>query len=314
MLHDYKPGDNITLYGVIESVTDRNSRNNQPFVVITLLYDGKSARCYKWGCTKEQLGVKNKDIVQVNGAVNYYNNSKSLVISEITVLTNPSQELLKKIIPSLSAEDHRLYIEQLTLYISMISDPGYQKLVKIIMKHWWKEFLKSPAAKKNHDAFVGGLLKHTTNVTRIASGFAEIYGNSIDKNLLMAGAILHDLGKIHTYNIDIDGIDISLEGALLDHVFSTLNMFDTVLTPELIKEIGEEKIMLVKHIVVSHHGQRDWGALREPCFPEALLVHLSDMADTHITMFENALCDTEPGHLTDEKIFPYGRKLYRKYE
>jgi len=315
MLREYKDKERVTLYGVVESVVEKQGKNKKPFVSITISADGKTARCFKWQCTKTQAAVKQRDIVQIDGTIDVYkeNGSKSLHVDKIIAIKSPSQDLIKKILPSLSKTDEKHYIDELQKLVESIEDEEYKSLVKSVLRNAYHGFVKSPAAKKNHDAFIGGLLKHTVNVTTIAAQVAQHYGGAIDRSLLIAGAIIHDIGKIKFYNIDIGGIDISTEGVMLDHVFLSLEMLRDIVG-EHGPAISEEKMLMLKHIIVSHHGQKDWGALNEPCFPEAMIVHLADMIDSNMVMMQRALDDVEPGNVTEDRIFPFGRKLYRRTE
>lgn len=313
MLSEYQDKESVTILGVVESIAERQTKNKSAYVQITVTCEGKTARCFKWNSAIKDVGVTHKDIVQVSGDINVFgdNSSKSLRVEKIVVIENPSQELLKSILPSMSEEDQKLYTDQLRNLINQINDKGYKSLVNAFFVKYKDAFFKSPAARKNHDAFIGGLLKHTVNVTQIALKIAEIYGGAMDRNLILAGAILHDVGKIKTYSVEMTGIDYSTESALLDHVFFSMEMVDSVV-PDC--KIDAEQVMLVKHIIASHHGQKEWGAVSEPAIPEALIIHLADMADCFVTLMQDAITDVTPGCRTTENIFPLGRKLYRRLE
>jgi 3'-5' exoribonuclease len=313
MLSKYEEKEKVTIYAAVESISERETKNGKSYIMLTLVADGKTAKCFKWDTTKKHLGIRVKDVVKADGRVNIYtkDNSRSFVIDNINVIKEPTQEMLNQILPTMSKPDEDFYIKRIKKLMGSIKDKDYKDIARVVMNKYYKSFIKGTAAKSNHDAFVGGLLKHTVNVTDLAVAIAKHFGKAVDIDLILAGAILHDLGKIRSYEIGLGYIDYTSEGTLLDHVFHTLDMIKEALID---KSVNEEKLMLVKHIVVSHHGQKDWGALNEPSFPEAMIVHLADMADCHVTMMQEATRDTEPGNLTDDRVWPYGRKLYRKKE
>lgn len=313
MLSQYKHEERVTIYGAVESVSEKETKGGKPYVMITIASDGKTAKCFRWNTTKKRVAIRTKDIVKADGRVEVYekDGSRSFMIDKINVIKNPSQDMLNKILPSMSKADQDLYIKQLKKFIASIKNKEYKLIVRTVMNTYYDSFVKATAAKSNHDAFLGGLLKHTVNVTELAVTMAKHFGNSVDRNLILAGSILHDIGKIRSYDIGIAQIDYSTQGTLLDHVFHTVSMIDEALKDT---KVNQEKLMLIKHIVSSHHGRKEWGALNEPSFPEAMIVHLADMADCHVTMMQDAIRDTEPGNLTDEKVWPYGRKFYRKTE
>jgi 3'-5' exoribonuclease len=313
MLSQYGKGERVTLYGAVENVTEKESKNGKPYIFLTLSAEGRVAKCYRWNTTKSRFPLKPKDIAKVDGVVDEFGGAHTLIVEKASVVKSPTQAILRKILPGLSDSDQKLYERTIKKYIAAVKDEGYRTIVMTVLNRFWKDFKKAPAASKNHDAFVGGLLKHTMYVTRIACSIAKTYGGMIDMNLLIAGALLHDLGKVKTYDIGLAQITYSVRGTLLDHVFHTMAMIDQAISEKQV-EVDLEKVMLIKHIVASHHGQRDWGAVNEPSFPEAMIVHLADMADCHVSMMEHATRDVEPGNLTDEKVWPYGRKLYRPSE
>ena len=313
MLSEYERGERIILHAAVESVIEKETKKKSPYILLTLAAEGRIAKCYSWSTTKSRFSAKPKDVVQVEGVVDEYGGAKTLILEKITVVKNPTQSMLRRILPGLSDSDQKLYERTLKKYMTAIQDAQYGVIVKAALMRFWTDFLKAPAASKNHDAFVGGLLKHTVYVTRIACSIAKVYGKMVDMNLLIASALLHDLGKIRTYDIGLATIDYSTQGVLLDHVFHTMSMIDEAMLAEKL-EIDSEKMMLVKHVIASHHGLRDWGAINEPSFPEAMIVHLADMADCHVSMMQAAMRDVEPGNLTNEKVWPYGRKLYRRSE
>ena len=317
MLSKFENKENVTILGVVESVVEREAKNKNLYVQLTVTCEGKTARCFKWNCSLKDVGVKTKDIVEVVGEINVFgdNNSKSINANKIVVINEPSQELLKRILPSLSEEDQALYTNMLRDFVNQISDKFYKRLVNFVLKAYKNDFFKSPAAKINHDAYVGGLLKHTVAVTQVAVKIAEVYEGSIDKDLIIAGCILHDIGKVRGLNVELTGITYSTESVLLDHVFLGMEMIDAAIVDfRKSKVFDKEKLMLIKHIIASHHGQKDWGALNEPSTPEAMIVHLADMADCFVTMMQTALTDVTPGEPTEDKVWPMRRRLYRRME
>lgn len=311
MLSEYENGETVTIYGALESTAEAESRKGGVYVVYTIIANGQTAKCYHWNTAKSSVSVKPKDVVEVVGTINVYNDARNIIVKSIKTVKEPSQEMLRDILPSLSEADNKFYVKMLKKARGAIQDEDYRTIVNAVLSKFGKQFVKAPAAKKNHDAFVGGLLKHTVNVCNICEAFVAVYQAAINADLLRTAAIVHDLGKIRTYEVGLAAIGVSVEGALLDHVFHSLSMLDEALVD---KKVSPEKLLLIKHMIVSHHGQRDWGAVNEPSFPEAMLLHLADMADCHVTMMDEAIRDTEPGALTENKVWPYGRQLYRKVE
>nr|NIP60182.1 HD domain-containing protein [Gemmatimonadota bacterium]NIU80124.1 HD domain-containing protein [Gammaproteobacteria bacterium]NIP83621.1 HD domain-containing protein [Gemmatimonadota bacterium]NIQ59928.1 HD domain-containing protein [Gemmatimonadota bacterium]NIW38130.1 HD domain-containing protein [Gemmatimonadota bacterium] len=136
-------------------------------------------------------------------------------------------------------------------------------------------FRKAPAAKKNHHAYVGGLLEHTLSVTKLCHAMAAHYGPVIDRDLLITGALLHDIGKIHEIATEA-GFPYTTSGKLLGHILLGL---------ELVHDAGRrlkvpnDRLRLVEHLIAAHQGRYEWQSPREPQTLEALVLHYADDTD-----------------------------------
>jgi 3'-5' exoribonuclease len=147
-------------------------------------------------------------------------------------------------------------------------------------KKFTEEFYTAPSAKIHHHNYVGGLLEHTAEVLKICKVTSEIFPE-LDKDLLFTGAILHDIGKMKTYDYDLISINFSEEGKLLDHLFISCDMVKDKIN-EL--EISEELSNKLLHIILSHHGdvKNGWGSPVNPKTPEAVAVHHADNLDAKV--------------------------------
>jgi 3'-5' exoribonuclease len=148
-------------------------------------------------------------------------------------------------------------------------------------KKFVDEFKKAPAAMYMHHACTGGLVEHTWGILKLCEVEAEIHP-SLDEDLLITGAILHDIGKIHEFQVTTN-IKITEKGMLLGHVGLALEM----VTEKIAKihdfpEILKNKVL---HMIISHHGEKEYGTMIEPAFPEAAAVYLADNYDAKITQY-----------------------------
>lgn len=145
------------------------------------------------------------------------------------------------------------------------------------------EFKTSPAATRHHHNYTGGLVEHTLEMWELAERISEQYAGRVNRELLLAGVALHDVGKIKCYRL-ISGVSERTDyGDLLDHIFISAsmvsNLWDKIMTEEVVGEDGEEaarnKAMLL-HVILSHHGRKEWGSPVLPQCPEAVLLHYCD--------------------------------------
>lgn len=185
-----------------------------------------------------------------------------------------------------------------------ISDRPLCDLVVRILRRYEADIRRIPAASYNHHAYLGGYLEHTRQVTRNAIFLADQYiayypdvTPPISKSLVVAGAILHDIGKLRELDARTETTTYSAEGRLLGHM---------VLGRDIVREVAAEvpeldarTLLLLEHIIAAHQATREWGAIVEPATVESLIVHYADDIDAKVHMMVQALVqDTTPGPLT----------------
>jgi 3'-5' exoribonuclease len=201
------------------------------------------------------------------------------------------------------------------------SNPYLKKLMAELYANagFAKQFKTSPAASKHHHNYRGGLIEHTLDVWNIADKLCQYYGGKINRELLLAGAALHDIGKIKCYNL-VSGVSETTEtGKLIDHVFigasMISNLWDRVFEDQRSEgnttELDREKALLL-HMTLSHHGKREWGATVLPRTPEAILLHYCDqMSATMWTCF-NAIDQIPEGEQWTDwlRVMDEGREMF----
>jgi len=161
--------------------------------------------------------------------------------------------------------------------IKKIRDPNLRTLSERFFAdhNFVEQFKKAPAAKNFHHNFIGGLLEHTLSVCKLAGQVSAHYPD-LDEDLLMAGAFLHDIGKIKEFKYTT-WIDYTDEGRLLGHLVLGVAMIDEKLAA--MKKFPEETALLLKHLILSHHGEYDFGSPKRPKFLEAFALHTVDDLD-----------------------------------
>lgn len=218
------------------------------------------------------------DVILVNGMVIKYNKNIQITINDIFNLDEKEYELTE-LVPS-TKKDITELTDQFFEYVDSIKNEHLAKLLKEIFgnKQTLNLFISSPAAKSWHHNYAGGLLEHTLAVTKICAFACELY--PVDRDLVLTGAILHDLGKIYEYDSAI-GIDFSDEGRLIGHFV----IVDRMITENASKVdlFPKELLMKLRHMVLAHHGEYEKGSVRLPQTLEAHLLHLADNMDAQVT-------------------------------
>lgn len=197
--------------------------------------------------------------------------------------------------------------------IREIKDPVLKRVLNSFFgdKQFVANFLRVPAGLKRHHAYIGGLAEHTAGVLNLCVAAANYYP-MINKELLVTGAILHDIGKTKTYKID-KGIDGSDEGKLIGHLVLGVQMVDRAFDG-LMQEFDVEVVTEIKnqliHLLVSHHGIMEWGSPIEPLMIEACILHHADNMDAQTTKFLTIMRQQRKGMVWSTYDNGLGRSIY----
>lgn len=228
----------------------------------------------------EITNVRAGDILSISGSVAFYNNNFRPEISEVYKKDAEFAERMGKPLVPVSPYDPDKMLAELDEIINAeIKDPKLAELVKDILGEHAKAFRESTAAIKVHHNYKYGLLEHTLHVAKNAVAMARNYPN-VNASLAAAGAILHDIGKIEEYSTGLE-IDKTRAGNLQSH----MALGYAIVRNAAIKVGVPEKLRQeIEHIILSHHGKLEYGAVVLPQTPEAMIVHAADMADAFIGM------------------------------
>jgi len=173
-----------------------------------------------------------------------------------------------------------------------------------------RAFKESPAASFHHHNYRGGLIEHSLEVWRLADSIEQLFPTRLDRELMLAGAALHDIGKINSYRI-VTGISEHTEaGQLLDHIFISASMVSNIWdsavrarAPEDDREDAARTKMLLLHIILSHHGKPEWGSPVLPRTPEAILIHYCDVLSATMQKCFSSLDNAPEGATWTQKVY-----------
>jgi len=224
--------------------------------------------------------IKKDCVVHVLGMVSVYRDNMEISVNafEGIRVCLPGEYDPKEFVEE--AENIPGMFDELASYIDSVKDPHLRKILSVYFSDlaFIEEFKYGTAAMYKHHARRGGLLEHTLSVTRLCSIICERY-LKINRDIVLTGAILHDAGKIREFDITTN-IKTSTEGMLVGHVVIGVEMFYSK-TKDL--DVPKELLLKIRHIILSHHGELEYGSPKTPCFPEAMLVHYADSLDAAIT-------------------------------
>lgn len=246
-------------------------------------------------------------VVKVRGTVEQYNGRDQFRIQQIRPAAAGDDYNLSELVPASEVGGKQIY-DMLMKRVSAFRDEELKALVTDIMESRKDILVTCPAAFRLHHAMLGGLMLHTASIVRLAEQVCMIYPN-INKELLLSGAILHDVAKTREFTFSKTGLvnGYSVEGELIGHLVE-----GAVWIEESAKRLGvsPEKTVLLQHMILSHHGEPEYGSPVRPMFIEAQILSALDTLDAQIFEFHSATAKTEKGKFTERQWALDNRKLY----
>ncbi|KRE09385.1 3'-5' exonuclease [Bacillus sp. Root239] len=302
----YEVGEQVDLYFLIKSSTRGIASNGKPFLTVILQDKTGDIEAKLWDASPDdEENYAAQKIVRAAGEVMSYRGRNQLKIRNIRP-AQPQDGVRTSDFLEVAPLSQEEMVEHITKSIFEMKNSNVQRITRHLFKKYQTEFLEYPAATKNHHEFVSGLAYHVVSMLKLAESFSTLYP-SLNRDLLYAGVILHDLGKVFELSGPVSTI-YTVEGNLLGHISIMVNEIGKA-AEELAIE-GEE-VMLLQHLVLSHHGKEEWGSPKKPLIKEAEMLHLIDNVDAKMNMLDRALTKVKPGEFT-ERIFALDNRSFYK--
>ena len=276
-VQDLKPGDDLLDEPLMmKDMVRRTTKDNRPYILCTLGDRTGQVAGVFWD-VPERINdfIHSGQVLFVTGKVTKYKDSLQISISDVYPHEKPD---LTYFLPS-SARSREEMVTDLRSRIEGCAEP-YQSLLKTLLldEKFLIDFSNSPAAKSMHHASVGGLLEHTLSMAEIADHLGQHYPN-VDRDLLMTGVLLHDMGKVWEYNMDGE-FGLSEDGQLVGHITRAAIVIEQA--AKKIEGFPGNILREILHLIVSHHGTLEWGSPVKPKTLEAILLHQIDLLDSRI--------------------------------
>src|ERR1700716_4143199 len=267
----------ITSSFVVVSKQIKPKKSGEPYLALTLGDRSGHLEAKMWDNVEEVLDAfEQDDFVKIKGLVNKYKNRFQLTIHKLRKLGETEIEF-SDYLPKTTRDIDELW-QTLTDFVASFQNPHLKSLVQTFMSdsEIATAYRNAPAAKTLHHAYIGGLLDHVVSLFRSCDLMCRNYPQ-INRDLLLSGAFLHDVGKIHelTYN---RSFSYTTRGQLLGHMVIELEMLHQKIA--LVPDFPPELKTLLEHLIISHHGEYEFGSPKLPMFPEALLLHYMDDLDS----------------------------------
>lgn len=288
----------------------KTASNGKSFLSGFLADKSGSIELKVWDYSGPVGAASNGKVVKVRGEVSDFKGTPQFVAIRIRVAGEEDAFDASNLVPSAPISAGNAF-EDVLAQIRSIRDREYRLVAETMLDRHEKAFRTMPAAKSVHHAFLNGLLMHTSNMMKLADRAAALYPDVIDRDLLLTGTLLHDFAKEKEFTLSELGIvsEYSLQGELLGHLVMGAQEIG-----EVAREIGmsEEKSLLLQHMILSHHGEPEFGAAVKPAFAEAELLSLIDLIDSRMEIYSETLKDQEIGTFSG-RVYSLDKKIYRHF-
>ncbi len=292
MKSDLKASDPVDTFFALNSADLRNAKNQKVYLAVALGDKSGQINGYVW-INPEEAAARLNGITyaHVMGTAKTYNGALNIHIDSIKPAADEEidvTDFLQVVPGGIEQWEERLYD-----HIGLIRDSNCDKLICSFITdiQFFESFKLSPAGLTVHHNYAGGLLEHSVNTMSHAIHMAEHYPGLLDRDLLLTGSLLHDIGKVRAITGDITKA-YSTEGKLLGHISIGLIMMEEKLRE--IKEIPAETGLLLKHMILAHHGSLEFGSPVKPATPEALALHHIENTDAKMNHIYGLFRNSDP--------------------
>ncbi len=308
-IKDFKAGDTVQGFFYIRESEMKQTTNNNRYMNFTFSDNTGDVNAKLWDSDEENprrfpAGV----IVKARGTIIDWQGQPQFKLELIRRTTETDNFAIEDYIPSAPEKGEVLY-KYIKDTVAEMEDRELADFVSYILNKYEKTILHFPAAKKNHHAVRDGLMYHTGTMLKAAKALVQVY-SFVNRDLLYAGVILHDIGKIQEMDASELGLvnDYTAGGKLLGHLVQGITMIH-----EASKETGfdEEKTMVLEHMILSHHYEPEYGSPKYPMLPEGELLHYLDTIDARMYDMKKISEGCDPGTFSERIWSLENRNIYK---
>lgn len=306
-IHEMNTGDQVEGFFILSNAFAKQAANGKPFLSAVLedrtgTIEGK-VWDYSGPVSPDDIGA----VIKIRGVVSEFRGMPQITIERIRLAEENDVYRTDDLVPT-APIDVEASFRSIETIMDSIEDPDYAAICRRMMEKFGNEFKVIPAAKSVHHGFLNGLLMHTLFMLQTADHLATTYRAVIDRSLLLSGTLLHDFAKIQEFTTSQLGLvtDYSVKGNLLGHL-----VMGAQEVAKVAAELGtpEEKSVLLQHMILSHHGEPEYGAAVRPQCAESDLLSYIDMIDSRMEIYRETLEGIPAGEFSN-RIFALEHRVY----
>ena len=308
-IKNLQAGESVQSFFLVKAADARITNNSKSYLDLTLIDQTGEINAKLWDYNSEEgPQYPPNTLVKVKGMTNEWQNKLQLKIEKIRVVTEEDGLEIGDFVPVAPYSPEFMYGE-IESYIGKIKNQDMHNIVKSIVTANKEKLLLYPAAKQNHHAVRSGLMYHIMTMLQMGDKASQVYVG-LNRDLLFAGIILHDIAKTAEMNASELGIvsEYTIEGELLGHIIQGIKMIEQTAI-----EVGADRevSLLLQHMILSHHYEPEFGSPKRPMIPEAEILHYLDMMDARMYDMKRVLGNVEEGKLSEKVWLLNNRKLYK---
>ena len=307
-INEMEQGMRVEGFYLLKDASVKKTANGKPYLSATIMDATGSLTAMMWDYSGP---IDERDIgqvVKVRGDITVYKNANQITLSRLRFANDQDEIDLDRLVP-IAPIDADMRFQEVRALIATIEDDDYRAVAEEMLRRHGDRFRTIPAAKSVHHSFLNGLLMHTSNMLKTADFFAALYSDLLDRSLLITGTLLHDLAKEREFAFSNIGMatGYTVEGELLGHI-----VMGAQEAAEVCRELDvpEHKSVLLQHLILSHHGNPEYGAAVVPMCVEAELLALIDRVDSRMEIYSEILPTLDPNTFS-ARIFALEKKIFR---
>ena len=300
-LRTLAPGERFCGYYLLKSALSAVTSGGKPYLNLRLADTSGEIPGKLWDYAGPLGAGDAGKPVWVSGRVEIYQNALQTAIDELRLADENDDVDTALLVPAAPYAPEQM-LEYVERTLNKLEDADYRAVSLAVLERHRDGFLSLPAGQSMHHAFLHGLLMHTAKMLQAAVMLSRLYPDVIDRSQLIAGAFLHDIGKLVEFETTELGLvsGYSRDGQMLGHLFIGA---EEVGAEARALGIPEEKRSVLQHLIVSHHGRQEFGAIMTPKCAEAELLSHLDMIDSRMEIYRIAYAETPPGTFSRQKVY-----------
>ena len=291
---------------LVRTAEKRKDSKGNDYVDLNLADRTGEINCKIWSWDSREQVPASGSAVKIRGTVQEYNGRLQLRVEKWRAVQAEDPVDMQALVPCAPRKPEEMR-EDIRRTVASFQSEALRKLTNAMLDMAGEELEWFPAAQRMHHAERSGLLHHTTDMLRVAEGLLQVYP-WLNRDLLLAGVIIHDLGKIEEMRSDQAGnvTDYTRDGQLLGHLVRGITNLNRAADRT---GVHGEPVALLEHMLLSHHGEAEYGSPKPPMFPEAEALHWIDIMDARMNTMKTAMDKTPEGAFS-EKIYSLERRVY----